>query len=267
MELAEILLKVSNCLASVRSSQSTSAGTTSTLVDSNMIALDDQFKNGIIFFLSGVLAGKTAVITGWNYATKTFTFAAQSAAPGSGIRYAVSDPRWPRETQVNAVNQALGSMGTLTTKNETLTTIADQVEYTLPIGVRMIKRVQFANNLVEPYDFGKPHRWWIERNGTLYFYDNIPAYTGYKIRLWHDIEHAQVYLDTDEIDVMIDPTYLSWKAAWYAAIQRTAISGNNETDTENIATITNQVAQLEAGIQNTRMPRDSRFGSGGSYAS
>lgn len=243
--LAAILLKTAECLKGLRYSRSTSAGTTSTLIDTSMDEPDGFFDGGTIFFLSGNLAGKTAVITDWDADTFTFTFATQGSAPELGISYAVLDANYRRDALVAAVNAALSELGpypTITT-DAAFVTVADQEAYTLPTGVMDIRRVEIATNTEEPFGYIE-NNGWFESGGYLWFDMDTPSEDGYQIRLYHEEPHDRVEDDDDVISDLLHPDLVSWTAAVSALIMRSGVSENSEPHTKEMLSYARQQAQL-----------------------
>jgi len=243
--LAEILLKTAECLKGLRYSISTDTGTQTTLIDAAMDEPDGFFDGGTIWFLSGDLAGKTAIITDWDEDTHTFTFASQSIAPGNVIKYAAFDANYRRDALIAAVNSALSALGPLPTitVDATLVTVAAQEEYTLPTGVNNIKRVEIASNLTEPYGYVE-NTGWFESGGSLWFDLETPATAGYQIRLYHEEAHDRVEEDDDVIDDLLHPDMVSWNAAVIALISRTGISENSEPHTKEMLSYARQQAAI-----------------------
>jgi len=61
------------------------AGATTTILPTNLTSAISQFYVGrTIVFVTGVLAGQAALVTGYNGATKQLTVSAVTAAPGTG---------------------------------------------------------------------------------------------------------------------------------------------------------------------------------------
>ena len=81
--LAEATLNLGRNLKDYHQGTATSTGTTTTLIDSALDAQDGFFDGGTIWFLTGTLAGKSAVVSSWNLADRTLTFETQTAAAAS----------------------------------------------------------------------------------------------------------------------------------------------------------------------------------------
>lgn len=243
--LADLMLKTAENLKGLRYSSAT-CGNATTLTDTSMNEPDDYFNGGTIFFLSGALIGKTAVITDWDLTSHIFTFATQSDAVVSGISYAVFDANYSRETLIKVINQALTTHGPYPkiTTDVTFVTVADQEYYTLPTGVNNVKKVFIAKNLTAPYEF-QENTGWFEENGNLWFDMDTPSESGYVIRLFHEAPHATVDGDADAISDAIHPDLLSWSATTKALISRMGIAENSEPFTKEFMSYAQQMASAQ----------------------
>ncbi len=191
-------------------------GSTTTLIDTvARFEGDDFFDNGTLFIRSGNNANKALVISAWDGANKTFTFATASACAANDI-YAAIPKDFPKGLLVESINQALFEIGDLPKTNITLPTVSASEEYTLPTGVKNVKRVEIAHSLVTPFNY-VPHYNWDEREGKLVFdTDFEPGTTDYKIRLSYNAPHAEVNADGDTIDDLINKELLRWSSAAFA---------------------------------------------------
>jgi hypothetical protein len=257
---ADMLLRIADCLLFPRYSLSTAAGLTTTLIDTTLDEPDELFDGGTIFFITGNLAGKTARITSWDLLTSTFTFPAQSLAPGVGAQYAVLDARYPRDLLIASLNAALHAIGPFDGYNDTLVVVADQRVYTLPAGVSHVKRVQYSNEIAAPYTYGEIDHWWREANGVLYLSANHLQGVSHLIRLWYPADHARVYLDTDVVTSAVAPERLAWTAAWIACRARNARADTTDPQTKELEQkCGGQVAVMARQHPVIKMPTDSRW--------
>ena len=242
--LASMILKVSECLRGLRYSTST-LSTVSTLVDSVMVDEPDHFfKGGTIFFLSGALVGKTAVITEFSESTGTFTFDTQLSAPGTGVLYAVSQAMYPRELIIAVINKALSSIGPFPNiyEDPLFITVANQESYALPTGISNVKKVFIASNTSSPYNW-QENTGWFENNGSIYFDMEQPATADMRIRLYYELFPATLDSDTDAIYYGVHPDLIMWTAAHYATLIRSGVSENSEPFTKEMVTFTQQKMQ------------------------
>ena len=214
-------LDLARILGNVMESTTSAAGTTTKLIDTTMPRVqppNDAFNYGTLWFISGALAGYTAVVTDWVLATSTFTFVnpmTVAAAPGAASRYAFCDKDWPRDVLRQAVNAALQTIGGVTTQytNATFITVQNQMAYTLPAGVYNVKRVEVATSLTAPYDYAIHHNW-TETPTQIIFHEGFQIVRdGYLIRLTYEAQPAELTTDAGTIDSRIHPDLLKWTAA------------------------------------------------------
>jgi hypothetical protein len=211
--LADALLALARKLVPVYEGVTTSAGTTATLVDTTISGeADDYFNGGTVFFLEGTLAGITASVTDFVASTGTVTFSTQAAAPGSGKRWAAAPGDWSRGVLREMLNAALANMPLIKT-DSSLTTVANQVSYSLPTGIRNIRRVEVAFQSSQPYWFA-PHMQWREVGSSLVFFEGCqPEEGGFTMRLTYEGAAAALAADADLVDASINLERLSWAAA------------------------------------------------------
>lgn len=246
MNLSEVLLLTADLLGLVHRSTAT-GGTNGSVIDSALNERTNWFADGTIFFLSGDLAGKTAVITGNN--GTTITFPAQSSAVKAGDLYAASRGVYNRAQLVSAINLALQDVGQVTQYNQSLTQVDGQSSYTLPAGISNLVRVDIAQNATEPYEWKRSH-YWEEIGGALEFdRGKAPTNTGAPLRLWYNAPHEPVNQDSDPISPVIAPMRLAWTAALYAATDRAKLESNDERLGDFI-----KMAQTESSIMAVRYP-------------
>jgi hypothetical protein len=239
---ASMCLKVEECLKAPRYSTANGACTASTLVDSLLTDEPDQFfKGGIIFFLSGSLAGKTAIVTNFATATGTISFETQTNAPSIGDQYALVQANYPREAIVSAINRALNAVGPFRGiyEDPTFLTVSNQEKYVLPDDVANVQRVFVASNATEPFNWMENNGWY-EQNKNLYFDQNPPSISSRRIRLFYHKAHDRVYLDSDPISDDANSELIAWTAAYYAALVRSGYAENSEPYVKELITYAQQ---------------------------
>jgi len=89
--LASATLELARLVTDVITGVAT-GGSGTTLLDTARTEVDDYLTNGTIWFLSGNNAGKSALISDWDLATKTFTFVTPGAACAAGTGGSRSRP-------------------------------------------------------------------------------------------------------------------------------------------------------------------------------
>lgn len=220
-------LDLAKILGNVMESVTSAAGTTTTLVDNALPRNpppDDAYNYGTLWFISGALASKTAVVIDWDQAdtgtppASTFTFSTQTAAPGAASRYAFCDRDWPRDVLRNSVNAALQTIGTVPDVYtlSTFTTVANQEDYTLPAGVYNVRKVETATSSTTPYYYQNQYHW-EEIDGVIRFKNGYaPTNAGDLIRLTYAVPPAELTTDAGTISDYIHPDLLKWTAAVHA---------------------------------------------------
>lgn len=214
-------------------------GSTTQLVDTNLKSTADGFfNNGTLFIASGTNNLETTIpVTAYTNSSRTFTFAALGSAINAGQRYEVTRLQYQRADLLEAVNQALQEIGTVTQKNDTLMSIASTEEYTLPTGVVNVVRVEVAANSSAPYGWAANSRW-IERGGSLIFdTGKSPSTASRMIRLWYNATPAPVLNDSDVISDYVPRERLAWTAAYYATLGRTLQVGKDDPNLKNMAAL------------------------------
>ena len=87
------------------------SGSATTLVDTANSEPDDFYDNGTLWVLSGNNEGKYALITDWDLATHTFTFATMTLVCAAGDQYLACNQGYNRDLLKRSVNQALQDIG------------------------------------------------------------------------------------------------------------------------------------------------------------
>lgn len=194
-------------------------GTPTTMIDANRVGrgglVEDNYQGAPLFFLSGTLADKSVQVTGYSQGDNEYTFETQSSAPGTGIRYGVGSKQFTRQKLFTAINEALIDIGDVKQVDITLTTVKDQVEYTLPTGVFNVKQVEIAQRTSAPYDYQEFHTF-DEWQDTLVFPDhNAPSAAGFIIRLKYNAPHADVTTDAGVIATAIPRDLIKYNSAFH----------------------------------------------------
>jgi len=213
--LAELTLELAKIIVPVQESVASANGTTVTLIDTLYTRGDNYFKNGEVWFLSGVNAGKIALCTGYVKSTGTITFSPAVTATVAGDRYAAVTGRYKFINLVKAINQIIGTLGKVRTENTDLITVDGQEEYDLPEGVRNLCKVEIAQNDVSPMAYYEHLRW-----------DEVPSefpvlrlasqylpLGGYTMRLTYNAAPVALVSYDDEISDYIPIERVIWPAA------------------------------------------------------
>lgn len=199
-------------------------GSTTTLIDTAFaykpdrvnVPADDYYNGGTIWFLSGSLNGKSAVVADWARATQTVTFATQTAS-ASGAQYAICDLTYPRYVLWQAVNDALANIGGEDKYNISRTTVADQMSYDLPGGVYNVLKLEIATSKSAPYRYVEiPAQLWHEMGDAINFAEGRqPTMPGYIIRLTYRTPLATLSADSGVVPRLYDPNLVKWMGAAY----------------------------------------------------
>jgi hypothetical protein len=233
--LAEATLAVARMCGEVVDGQAT-GGSATTVVDTGVVHPDDFWNGGTIWLLSGNNAGKSAVITDYATATKTWTFGTLTLLCAAGDLYSVSGAAFPRANLMAAVNQALRDLGQVEMEDLTsLTGISEQLEYTLPAGVSHVTRVMTG---ASPSYYVNQH--WNEVNGKLRFAQGFTPAAGDGMLLFYNGTHAALSTDVGAINGLLPLELVYWSAALYALRQRFTQVGPGDT---RLAAKMNEAAQ------------------------
>jgi len=206
----DLILEVARLMGIVYDGTST-GGTTETLIDTNYRnEPDDYFNGGSVFILSGAEAGTIKTITDFINSSSTLHWSGAITTITSDIEYAVTTPQFSYSRIKAAINSIL-RYDPFLQNNDTLTTVADTLEYTLPVGVNNIKRVEIAASTVSPYYY-TTYMNWKEWNGKIVFDNTAYPSSGYKIRLWYEAAHGPLE-GAGVLRSSVDPEWVKWKAA------------------------------------------------------
>lgn len=173
---------------------------------------DDYYNGGTLWFLSGLNSGVSVMVTDWARSTKTLTFATVANSVAGNTQYAVTTKDYPKFILRQAVNEALAEIGNVDQRSTSLTTVVNQMEYTLPAGVANVKRVEVARSSASPYGYIVHHHW-REISGKIVFDEGFqPGSQGLIIRLTYQAPIARLVDDNEVIPALIDPNYVKWAA-------------------------------------------------------
>jgi len=143
LTLSQLLYRAWQSLGQTEESKAT-GGSSSTVVDTALSGKysDDDLIGGTIVILrdaGGVGAapeGEFGVISAYLDSTTTFTIDTLTASVGSGDRYAIVKPLYPLETMKEIATLSLQDLGYLPIPDTSLTSAANQTEYTLPVAMK-----------------------------------------------------------------------------------------------------------------------------------
>ena len=218
-------------------------GSTTTVIDTKLADEladgneDDIFNGGTLIVIedaggaAGAPEGEFSRVTDYVASTTTLTFSpAVTTAPASGDRVLLVPPDFPLYDMIEQVNDALKYLSKVPRFDTSITTAANQTEYTLPLALkgRQILDVEMQGITTDAND----NRWLRLPNwetgfaaagstGTLI----LPQLaTGYTIRISYLAEHARVDAFDDTIDEHIDRNLV------HAAVFAHALQWKNDRD-------------------------------------
>jgi hypothetical protein len=212
-------------------------GSATTIVDTVMrTEADDYWNEGALIVLETTddlaPAWEMRTISDFVNTTSTVTVGtAFSAAVGAGDSYAILKKRYPLNIIKQQVNLALTRLGAVPREDTSLTAVADQTEYTLPLVANpLLRQVWYNTN----DDDSNDNQWseivnWSVRHGAPGTGDTliIPQLTaGKTIRLIYMGRHARLEADDDYLQEDIPVERVVYPAAlgclqWYRDKTRT----------------------------------------------
>ncbi len=252
LALARILTTVAEGVAT--------GGSVTEMIDKLRDEPDEHYTGGTLWQKAGNNIGVSAKVLEFHNETGTITVATQSGANAATDTYAVASADYPRDLLIQAINIALEKIGDLPKVDITVLTVADQIDYDLPTGVRNIKRVRVGRSETTPYDY-QLHRNYREQNGKIKFdINHIPIYAGCPIELTYKADHAVLVADTDEITEGIPVELVKWEAAVRHAIpwrlQRVGRDNPAVVDKLLLAQAELRIVTADRNIQADMMPSD-----------
>jgi hypothetical protein len=218
-------------------------GSTTTLIDTKLADKladgneDDIYNLGTVIVTKdagGAAAapeGEFSYVTDYVASSTTLTFSpAITTAIAANDRVLVAPPDFPLDDMIEQVNDALKYLSRVPRYDTSITTAANQTEYTLPLAVkgRQILNVEMQGITTDAND----NRWrplagWQEgfaAAGTTGTFRLPQLATGYIIRIAYLAEHARVSAYDDFIDEHFDRNLVN------AAVYAHAMAWKNETD-------------------------------------
>src|SRR5690349_12206275 len=130
-------------------------GTTTTIVQSNSQYTSDAALNEgtaiVVRDAGGAAAapeGEMVRITDYVASTKTWTVETLTQAVASGDSILLATPRIKLPQMVQAVNDGLADLGTISLVNTSLTSAAAQTEYALPVALKIKRLVDIEYNTI-----------------------------------------------------------------------------------------------------------------------
>jgi len=218
-------------------------GSTTTVIDTKLAEEladsneDDIYNGGTVIVIEdagGAAAapeGEFSRVTDYVASTQTLTCSpALTTAPASGDRVLIASPDFPLYDMIEVANDALKYISRVPRYDTSITTAANQTEYTLPLAVkgRQILDVEMQGITTDAND----NRWqkipnWLEgfaAAGSTGTFRLVQLASGYTIRITYLAEHARVDAFDDYIDEHFDRNLV------HAAVYAHALQWKNDRD-------------------------------------
>lgn len=242
---------------------------------------DDYFERGTIWVLrdaggaGAVPEGEYRIIVNNTKATGKFgVSSAFTAATASGDRYALATRKFPLHEIIRAINETLQEARITTTDSTTITTAADQLEYTLPTAILGEDIEVWFQNVTDDADANEwepIHDWYIQETGTgtakKLVLRNQPIYTN-KLKLVYQVPHPALYVYTDKLRESVDVNRITHRTA--ARLMEWRKKQFNVTDPEvdeKIGRLLQDADRYEnQGPRKTRAPKMATWGLVGSQS-
>jgi len=200
--LADMMLEVARHTTAIIGEGTATGGSTTTLIDTNdLTEINGYWTGGTLFLKSCTqtdLNGTVTPIT--KFGTNTVTVGTLSKTITAGDTYAVVDKEFNRLELKNAVLSVLRSRK-VQQYDESLTVVSGQTEYTLPAGVKEIRRVM-VDGIVNQH--------WHEVNGELTFPTKYAPASG-TIQLIYCTPQGEI-TEIDDIHENYDYDWMKWTA-------------------------------------------------------
>ncbi len=252
--LFDLLVDVYDELGKLNVGQAT-GGSVTTIVDTALSkdVENNAWQNGAYFIIS-TTDGLTpqalmGLITASGASAQSFTFATIATAPAAGDRYGYTSPEYPLYQVIQACNRGLKSLGPTTDIDESLTVVADQTEYALPVALKRnrLRQVWLATDTdSDDQKWQEIRDWRVEPDGPnstgllILPNDDYPTYT---LKIIYDVAHADLRDSTDVVSEYLDPELAKW-ACVHAALkwQNGRVGGNNDGVREDLLDAKDELA-------------------------
>jgi hypothetical protein len=220
-------------LGTVRTGVAT-GGSPTTIIDTNGLKLveNDYYNEGTLFILADAggavdISKLYSTIKDYNSATKTATvYTGFATAITADDRYAIANRRYPLDMLKQKINNVLYMGGDIPVEDQSLTTVANQLEYTLPDGVAAtdLRQVLVATTTTANAPHWRPVvNWDVEYAdagsiGKLCLEYELPA--GYTLALKYATPHGELSDATDTLHDAIHGDRVVYQACadalrWY----------------------------------------------------
>lgn len=238
------------------------AGAVGTLTDTNdlqTVFSDDHWNRGTVWIerdAAGAGAapeGEFTRVSDFVSSTGVVTFRDNlTAAPGAGDLYGIATQEYRLDTIINQINKVLRDLMVETTDITTITTAADQTEYSLPTAIldeRIKVYIQGKTNDTDDYKWQRYHDWYIQETATgtankLVFHTQPPYPYLLKVVYW--IPHDQLYTNSDQLHEDVDINRVALQAAVECMKWKKNQSGVHKSDFDT------RIAELTARAERAK---------------
>lgn len=240
------------------------AGSTSTLTDLTLLDEgwdeDASFNGGTLYILAhaggAAPQGQSRVPTNYIASTGVITVAPVfSVAVAANDRYGVTTNRYPRNTLAGKLNEFLSELGDVPTEDVSLTTLANTLEYSLPVAAKLdVREVWIAQLTAAPWNWRRlaTYRYIYAGAGVagkLIFPYQLPV--GFILKVVYMGAHPAVYADSDVISDYIADDWAAMEVASRAARWRLDQPGE---DRDALIAKINDLSQQAARAEHRRRP-------------
>lgn len=247
----DLIKELANRVGNVRTSVAT-GGSTTTLIDTTLMAADDQYKGGTL--LIDQATPVTPRVSSYIASSGTFSFAAIATAVTVGTGYTAISQKYPLDVLKRSINQAILESELIMSQDETLIIVADQERYTLPTGVFDIRRIELGTEGDGEWPI---HYYWRVEDGEIRFLANAPSDTSLTCRIHYAARHAQLSALADTLSDKVNRDSLMVAACKHALLWRNYYVGRDESNTTELLNFYLNEDKAKHGIRVSELlPRD-----------
>jgi len=238
--LFDVALALGEILGGMKQGLATN-GTTTTIVDTNLLTQQDNHWNGGAAFIMRDAGGSSAApeaefspITDFTNSTGTVTLRdTLTGAVATGDDYALTPGKYPLHLLKAKINAVLSKILIPAEDTTSLDTASAQTEYTLPaacVGTNLRQVWWETNEDANDNQWQEIRNWYVKDGGTG-TQDTlvIPQLTAERdIRLTYVVKHPRVYDADDEINENVHINRIIWEAASFIMIDELARNTGNK---------------------------------------
>jgi len=231
MTLQELLVSAYAKLGQLREGRAT-GGAVGSVADSSLANLgsDGDWEQSPIFITydaAGAGAapqGEFSVCSAYTDSTGTFSVSPNfTVAPASGDYYAYALSIFPLYTMVLMANQGLQGLGDVLLADTSLTSVAGQRRYSIPVGLKrrrpLLVQIATLDDADDPAYSDIPDYDWVPAapgsTGAIELVRQPLA--GQTLRLWYKGKHASLNIYSDVVSETIEPELAAVATAYQAA--------------------------------------------------